>query len=209
MFCVLALGDVHRATHELHQLPGCVQNRMGEGVNPFDSAVSQKDSEFQIVFRLFTDGSLDGLLPPGSILRMNSLQAFLPTRHALFWIEAIDPIPFLGQMQGVSSRYAPNPTRGMREPLGFGEIRLAVLQSLVERKKSPRRIVENLAKLGEFVPADHRNLVLELAPGQRLRTFHEQPEGLRNTAGDSQTKECRHQQSKDGSRRNNQKNSLL
>src|SRR5580693_10483902 len=154
MFCTPALGDVHRATHELHQLPGCVQNRMGDGVNPLDSAVSQKDSEFQIVFRLFTDGSLDGLLPSGSILRMNSLQPFFPTRHALFWIEAIDPTPFLGQMQGVSSRYPPDPTRGMREPLGFGKIRLAALQSLIERTKSPRRIIENPAKLREFVPAD-------------------------------------------------------
>src|SRR6266852_6664863 len=56
---------------------------------------------------------------------MNALQPFFPSRYALFWIEAIYAIPFLGEMQGVSSRYPPSPTPRMREPLRFCQITLA------------------------------------------------------------------------------------
>src|SRR6266404_8970305 len=124
-FGQLALGDVRRAANELRQIPGCVQNRMADSVYVFDSAAWKKDSEFHFVTRLFSDCSIDCLLPPGSILRMNALQPFFPSRRALFWIEAIYAVPFLGQMQGVSSRYPPGPTPRMREPLRFRQITLA------------------------------------------------------------------------------------
>src|SRR5260370_2291876 len=98
---------------------------MADSVDPLESAARQKDSEFKIVIRLFFDCSLNGSLPPGSILRMNALEAFCPRRHALLWIEAKYPIPFLGQMHGVPSRYSPGPTPGMREPLRLRQITLA------------------------------------------------------------------------------------
>src|SRR6266849_8907055 len=127
-FGQLALGDVRRATHELHQTSRCVQNRMADGVDVFDRAAWKKDSEFHFVTRLFSDCSIDCPLPPGSILRMDALQPFFPSRRALFWIEAIYAVPFLGQMQGVSSRHPPGPTPCVREPLRFRQVRLASLE---------------------------------------------------------------------------------
>src|SRR6266849_1454355 len=103
---------------------------MAYGVDVFDRAVRKKDSEFHFVIRLFTDCSIDCPLPLGSILRMNAPQPLFPSRHAIFWIEAINAVPFLGQMLGVSSRYLPGPTPCMREPLRFRQVRLALLQLL-------------------------------------------------------------------------------
>src|SRR5712664_1427120 len=98
---------------------------MADGVDVFDSAASKKDSEFHFVIRLFSDCSTDCLLPLCSILGMNALQPFFPSRHALFWIEAIYAVPFFGQMQGISSRYPPGPTPRVREALRFRQISLA------------------------------------------------------------------------------------
>src|ERR1700733_1424955 len=56
---------------------------------------------------------------------MHALQPVFPSRQALLWIKAIDAIPFLGEIQGVPSWYAPGPTPRMREPLGFCQITLA------------------------------------------------------------------------------------
>src|SRR6266478_3801759 len=33
VFRLLTFGDICRATHELHQIPGCVQDRMANGVD--------------------------------------------------------------------------------------------------------------------------------------------------------------------------------
>src|SRR5439155_13927361 len=74
--------------------------------------------------------SINCSLPRGSIVRMSALQAFVPSRHARSWIQAIYAIPFLGEMQGVSSLYPPGPTPGVREPLRLRQIRLASLQLL-------------------------------------------------------------------------------
>src|ERR1700676_1127231 len=121
----LSLGDVRRATHEFRQITRWAQNRMADGVDIFDRAVWKKDPEFHLVIRLFSDGSIDCPLPLNSILRMNAPQPFFPSRHALFWIEAIYAVPFLGQMQGLSSRYPPGPTPRVREALRFRQITLA------------------------------------------------------------------------------------
>src|SRR5580658_8931582 len=109
---------------------------MANGVNIFNSAVREKDSEFHIVFRLLADGSIDDSLPPVAILWVKALEPFFPTRHALFWIETIDPIPLIGQMQGIPSRHLPDPTSGVREPLCFIEVHLTLLQGLIERAQS-------------------------------------------------------------------------
>src|SRR6266403_5888958 len=95
---------------------------MADGVDVLDRAVRKKDSEFHFVIRLFTDGSIDCPLPLSPILRMNAPQPFFPSWHALFWIEAIYAVPFLGHMQDFSSCYLPGPTPRMREPLRFRQI---------------------------------------------------------------------------------------
>src|SRR5713101_7607613 len=101
---------------------------MTDGVDVFDRAAWKKDSDFHFVIRLFSDCSIDCSFPFGSLLRMNAPQPLFPSRHALFWIEAIYAVPFLGQMQGVSSRYPPGPTPSVREPLRFRQITLAPSQ---------------------------------------------------------------------------------
>src|ERR1700730_11734184 len=98
---------------------------MADGVDVFDRAVRKEDSEFHFVIRLFIDCSINCPLPLGSILRMNAPQPFFPSRHARFCIEAIYAIPFLGEMQSVSSRYLPDPAPCVSEPLRFRQITLA------------------------------------------------------------------------------------
>src|SRR5258707_14304257 len=90
---------------------------MADGLDVFDRAVWKKDSEFRFIFRLFSDCSIDCHLPLSSILRMNALPTFFKSRRAIFWIEAINPVPFLGQMHGVSPPYPPGPTPRVRDPL--------------------------------------------------------------------------------------------
>src|ERR1700692_3373065 len=103
---------------------------MADGVDVFDSAVWKKDSGFHFVFRLFSDCSIDCPLPLSSILRMSALPTFFKSRRAIFWIEAINPVPFLGHMHGVSPRFPPGPTPCVREPLCLRQVRLASLQLL-------------------------------------------------------------------------------
>src|SRR5882672_5165430 len=110
---------------------------MADGVDVFDRAAWKKDSEFHLVIRLFSNCSIDCPLPLGSILRMSALQTFFKSRRAIFWIEAINAVPFLGQMQGVSSRYPPGPTPCVREPLRFLQVRLASLQLLFLQFQGP------------------------------------------------------------------------
>src|SRR6266404_3111439 len=61
LLCSLAFGDVRRATHEFHQIPGCVQNRMTDSVDVFDNATCKKDSEFQLVMRLLSYRAIEYL----------------------------------------------------------------------------------------------------------------------------------------------------
>src|SRR5258708_15364071 len=103
---------------------------MADGVEVFESAVRKKNSEFYLVIRLFTDCSIDGPLPLGSILRMDALEPFAPGRWSLVWIESVNAIPFLGEVHGFPSRYPPNPTPHLREPLRFRQMSLAPAQCL-------------------------------------------------------------------------------
>src|SRR5882762_3090672 len=110
---------------------------MADSVDIFERAVWKNDPEFHFVVRLFTDCSIDcRLLPLGSILRMNTPQTLFPSRHALFWIKAIYAVPFLGQMQRVSSRYLPGPTPRVREVLRFRQITLAPSQRFFRKLTS-------------------------------------------------------------------------
>src|SRR5258708_19923243 len=117
LFRLLTFGDICRATHELHQIPRCVQDRMADGVDVFHRAARKKNSEFHFVIRLFRYCLIECLLPLGSILRMNALQPLFPGRHAIFWIEVIYAIPFLGPLNRLSFCYPPSPTPPMPHPL--------------------------------------------------------------------------------------------
>src|SRR5260370_5495383 len=101
---------------------------MADGVDVFGCGVRKKDSEFHFVIRLSSDCSVDCPFPLGSILWMSALQKLFKSRRAIFWIEAMNSVPFLGQMQGASSRYPPGPTPCVREPLRLRQVRLASLQ---------------------------------------------------------------------------------
>src|ERR1700676_4020151 len=103
---------------------------MADGVDVFGCGVRKKDSEFHFVIRLSSDCLVDGPFPLGSILRMSALQKLFKSGRAIFWIEAIYSVPFLGQMQGVSSRYPPGPTPCVGEPLRLRQVRLASPQLL-------------------------------------------------------------------------------
>src|ERR1700731_1438544 len=103
---------------------------MADGVDGFGCGFREKDSEFHLVIRLSVDCSVDCPFPLGSSLRMSALQKLFKSGRAIFWIEAINSVPFLGQMQGVSSRYPPGPTPCVREPLRLRQVRLAALQLL-------------------------------------------------------------------------------
>jgi len=89
LFCPLSLVMSVELPTNSHQTPRCVQKRMADGVDVFNRAVGKKDSEFHFETRRFSDCSIDCSLPLGSILRMNALHPFFPSRWALFWIEAI------------------------------------------------------------------------------------------------------------------------
>src|SRR5439155_25855824 len=78
--------------------------------------------------RLLMNCSLDCSLPRVSILRMYSLQPLLPRWHSLFGIKSVNAIPFVRQMQCVSSCYLPNPTTRVRQPLRLCEIVFALAQ---------------------------------------------------------------------------------
>src|SRR5258708_805523 len=88
---------------------------------------------------------------------MNALQPFFPSRYALFWIEAIYAIPFLGQMQGVSSRYPPGPTPRMRESLRFRQARLAAPELLGTKTKSVIVPIAAFLKFGIRIRIKHQN----------------------------------------------------
>src|SRR6267154_2777818 len=132
-FRALAFGNVRRATDKLHQITRLAPNRMANGVDVFALTAGTKDSEFHIVVRPFNDCAIDRLLPSGSVVRMNALESLLPGWQAVLPVETIDAIPFLRQVQGISSRHIPDPTPGVREPLRFRQITLAALQGLFRR----------------------------------------------------------------------------
>src|ERR1700721_2669479 len=103
---------------------------MADGVDVSDRTARKKDPEFDFVIPLSSYCSLNRPLPLGSILRMNALQPLFPSWRALCWLVVVYAIPFLGEMHGVSSVDLPDPAAGMRKPLRFRQISLAMPQLL-------------------------------------------------------------------------------
>src|SRR5260370_35795740 len=103
---------------------------MADGVDVFDRSVWKKGSELYFVFRCFSDCSIDCPLPLSAVLRMSALPTFFKGRRAIFWLEAINAVPFLGQMPGGSPHYPAGPTPCVRQPLRLPQVRLRSLQPL-------------------------------------------------------------------------------
>src|SRR6476660_5947233 len=80
-FGSLALGDVHRDTHELYEVSGCAQDGMAHGLHPLDRSVRQQNSKLYVVIRLLLNRTFDCSLPRVSILRVHPLQPFFPPWH--------------------------------------------------------------------------------------------------------------------------------
>src|SRR2546427_4019358 len=106
---------------------------MANRLDVFDGSARKKNPEFDIVIRICCHGSIDCCQVFRSIFRMNTLQPLLPIGHAVFWVEPIDAIPLVGEMQRLLTGYAPDPTPGMCEFLRFCQITFAPPQSILRQ----------------------------------------------------------------------------
>src|SRR5882724_3019289 len=127
IFRTLAIGYIHRTTNELDEFSRCAKGGMAHSVNPLENSLRKNNAELYVVIRSLTNCSLDYPFPSASILWMYPLQSLLPRWDPLFRIKSINAIPFIRQMQHLSSCYLPGPTAQVRKPLRFCEIRLAAL----------------------------------------------------------------------------------
>jgi hypothetical protein len=91
----LAFGHVHGGPDEFHHIAGRGEHRMADSVEVLHRAVRQNGSEIYLELRPFTDGSLEDLDGPGSILRMNALDNRFEWRYTPFRIEAVHAVEFL------------------------------------------------------------------------------------------------------------------
>jgi len=58
------------------------------------AASGRRISEFHLVIGLLVDCPVDCTFPLGSILRMSTLAEVVQKRAPIFWIEAINAVPF-------------------------------------------------------------------------------------------------------------------
>src|SRR5712672_1590839 len=98
---------------------------MANSADMFDRAPRKKDAKLNFVFRLAGYCPFNRLFPLGSVLRINALQPFFPIRRSQFRLEAVYAVPFFREMQGLPSRYLPDPASRMSESLRFRQISLA------------------------------------------------------------------------------------
>src|ERR1700758_4565695 len=106
---------------------------MGQSMNPLERSVRKKNTELYFIVRPLTNCSLYCPLPCISIVRMYSLQPLLPLWPPLFRIKSVYAIPFIRQMERVSSCHLPNPVTRVRYPLSFREIGLAPSEFLSQQ----------------------------------------------------------------------------
>src|SRR5258706_10680938 len=93
--------------------------------------------------------------------------------------------------------------------LGLSEHFFPVAQSLVEIPQLPRRFIEDSAEVCEFAPPGHADLMLKFASGQRLEPFHQQPQWLRDAAGDCYSEASSNQQRNESSDWHDQEHSMF
>src|SRR5580698_5310274 len=128
-FFTLLLGgfelcNVGRAAHELLQISGVGKDGMADSADPLHLSVRKKDAELLIVIGFFHDCPFDHPRPLNAILRMDAFEIFFPSRRSLSWIEAINPVPLLGEVYRLPVRWAPSPAARVGEFLRLSQVRL-------------------------------------------------------------------------------------
>ena len=122
--------DVCRAAYELLQIPGIGKDGMANSMDPPHFSIWKNNAELQIVIGFFHDCPFDRAGPVKAILRVDAFEIFFPRRRSLSRIEAENPVPFLGEMQGVPIRQTPSPAAGVGQFLRLGQVRLPALRLL-------------------------------------------------------------------------------
>src|SRR6266481_2822355 len=105
---------------------------MANRANPFELSVRKQNAKLNFVSRALSNRSFDCSLPLASIFGIYSLQPLFPRGHPFSRIKSIDAIPFIRQMQHLSSCYLASPTAQVGEPLRFCEIRFTALYLPIE-----------------------------------------------------------------------------
>src|ERR1700722_18015348 len=90
---------------------------MANSMDPPHFSIWKKNAELQIVIGFFHDCPFDRALPLKAILRVDAFEIFFPSRRSLGWIEAVNPVPLLGEVHRVPIRYAPSPAARMGQLL--------------------------------------------------------------------------------------------
>src|SRR5580704_8070141 len=103
---------------------------MADSADPLHLSVRKKDAELLIVIGFFHDCPFDHPRPLNAILRMDAFEIFFPSRRSLSWIEAINPVPLLGEVYRLPVRWAPSPAARVGEFLRLSQVRLPTLQLL-------------------------------------------------------------------------------
>src|SRR5882724_8608344 len=101
---------------------------MANNMDPLHLSARKKNAELQIVIGFLQDCLFDCAFPHKAILRVDALETFLPNRRSLRWIEAVNPVPFIGEVHRIPIRYAPNPAASVGQLLRLGQVRLPKLQ---------------------------------------------------------------------------------
>jgi len=85
----MLFGHVHGRTDVLGEVPGCVEDRMADGVDVFRLSTRKNDPVFEVkIWLLMSDGSVKDSDVIFSILWMDSLKEILVRWHSSFRIEA-------------------------------------------------------------------------------------------------------------------------
>src|SRR5262245_27211535 len=92
---LLAFGHVHDGPDEFNHIARRVEHRMSDSMEVFHRAVWKNGSVLYLERRPFTDGSIDALADPGSIIRMQTLHHGCGGRYTPFRIEAMHAVEFL------------------------------------------------------------------------------------------------------------------
>src|ERR1700730_12754972 len=116
LFGPLALGHVHRATHEFNKIPGRIAHRMACTMDVPDRTVRKNGAEIHLVIDCPGYVISKHLL---SVLRMNTLGPFLKRRCTLFWLETKQAVGFRGREGDLLSGGVERPSTRMGQPLAF------------------------------------------------------------------------------------------
>src|ERR1700676_381418 len=86
------------------QIAGAGKDGMANSVDPLHLSVRKKNTEFLIVIGFFHDCPFDRARPHKAILRVDAFEIFFPSRGSLSWIEAVNPVPLLGEVHRLPIR---------------------------------------------------------------------------------------------------------